>query len=495
MSDSALEHFDIQAMLRGFGTTWPWSVFLYGTFAADNPKVNRKFLREVATALGGGAPTSVSELDQRGADPDFHDPFNVAFAYPGLSKLGIAADVRGSFAPEFTQGMRVRAAKNSDLGRSAPECWEPWWRDGTVDFWISVYARSSDEQERQREILEDQLRRHGLCAAGWDMPNVCFSDDTEVWIDDPERQPGPRKALEHFGFEDGIGNPPVKGLAPAGLAGTFAGGKRDKAGQWRPIAAGEFLYGHLDEIGEIPPGPPPGIAANGTYMVLRKLSQDVDTFRDYLHEWAEHHDTLADALAEKLVGRTRNGQPLVAGPPLGDRNDFVYAGDGQGKICPLGSHVRRANPRDTLNFGTLLVDRHRILRRGIPYGTLVPRDKKQADVNPMADANDGEKPYPGQGLLFIALNIDIRRQFEFIQSQWVNQGNDLNQGTDKDPIVGSHRPGHPVHNRIVLLTGAEQAVAVCPDIPAFVETRGGGYFFLPGVRAYQSVLEGHLSPG
>lgn len=493
MSDSADEHFDLQALVRGFDNTWPWAVFGYGTFG-DDPERNREFLKTLPEALGAdGSPTSVSDLDAGQNDPTFDSPFNVAFTFGGLSKLGIALDVLNSFPSDYTQGMRKRADKNYDTGLSAPEYWEEHWRDGTVDFWIGIYARTEVVRDRQHQKLNDHLRSFNMPADKFDLAFRFLAGDTPVWIDDPERQPEPDKALEHFGFQDGISNPPIKGLAPAGLMATSSGGKLDKAGNWQPIAAGEFLYGHLDEIGEIPLGPTPtGIAANGTYMVLRKLSQDVDAFRLYVRTLADRRGKPADELAEKLVGRKRNGMPLAKVAPTGDLNAFVYAGDGQGMICPLGSHVRRANPRDSLGFNTLLVDRHRILRRGIPYGKLVPRGEDQRVVNAPEDVNvNGQSAtYPGQGLLFIALNIDIRRQFEFIQSQWLNLGNDLNQGSDRDPVAGIHNPVHPKHNRLVFPTESEEAVVVCPEIPAFVETRGGDYFFLPGLHAYRAILDG-----
>jgi deferrochelatase/peroxidase EfeB len=198
----------------------------------------------------------------------------------------------------------------------------------------------------------------------------------------------------------------------------------------------------------------------------------------------------ADELAEKFVGRTRNGAPLV-NRQAADRNDFRYEDDPQGMVCPLGSHLRRSNPRDSLGFQTLLVDRHRILRRGIPYGQLVPRGRAMSDINPLDDAADADTPYPGQGLIFLALNVDIRRQFEFIQSQWVNFGNDLRQGSDRDPVVGAHNRQSGGHNRIVLLTEKAEGVVVCPEIPSFVETRGGDYFFLPGLHAYAAIAGGH----
>jgi Dyp-type peroxidase family len=491
MSGFADEHFDIQAMLRGFGESWPWAVFVYGSFG-EEPEQNREFLKGVPEALGkDGGPTSVSELDAAENDLEFESAFNVAFTFGGLSKLGIAPDVLYSFPPDFVQGMRKRAEINRDEARSAPERWEEYWRDGTVDFWIGLYARTEDGRDGQHQKLIEHLGKFGMAMNKFDKANRFLAGDTPVWIDNPARQPEPGKALEHFGFQDGISNPPIRGMAQVGLTATNAGGRLDKEGNWHPIAAGEFLYGYLDEIGEIPLGPTPtDIGDNGTYMVLRKLSQNVDAFRGYLSDLADRHGMSADELAEKLMGRRRNGVPLVEQPPNGDSNDFKYGTDELGMICPLGSHVRRANPRDSLKFATLLVDRHRIIRRGIPYGSLVPRGEEQSAVNPL-DPGDGQgDPYPGQGLLFIALNIDIRRQFEFVQSQWVNLGNDLNQGSDRDPIAGSHDPDHAKHNRMVLLTESEEAVVVCPEIPAFVETRGGDYFFLPGLHAYEAILGG-----
>jgi Dyp-type peroxidase family len=493
MSDSADEHFDMQALVRGFGASLPWAVFTYGIFG-DDPERNREFLKRLPLALGVEGPTSVSDLDAGDSNVGLDNAFNIAFTIGGLAKVGVAPDVLSSFPPEYIQGMAKRADINRDGGRSAPACWEDHWRDGTVDLWIAIYAASDDRRDRQHQRLKDLLGEFDMPADKYDLANRFLAGDTNVWIDDAGSQPEREKALEHFGFEDGISNPPIKGLTPDGLVTTNAGGKLDKAGNWLPIAAGEFLYGHLDEIGEIPLGPTPtDIGVNGTHMIFRKLSQNVDSFRCYIRMLAGQYGMKADELAEKLVGRKRNGSALVASPPPGDSNDFVYGNDTLGMICPLGSHVRRSNPRDSLGFETLLVDRHRILRRGIPYGKLVPRETKQAEVNPpvrvSVDGVEGE--YPGQGLLFIALNVDIRRQFEFVQSQWMNLGNDLNQGSDRDPIVGSHDPDHPKHNRMVFLTESEEAVVVCPEIPAFVETRGGDYFFLPGLHAYASIVDGH----
>lgn len=490
MSDAAEQHYDIQALFRGFGRKWPWALFVYSAFG-DDPARNRAFLQTLPAALGcGDRPTSVANLDDNRDDPKFSSPFNVAFTYRGLSKLGIAPDILSSFPAEFIQGMRARADANHDYGRSAPDHWERPWRDGAVDLWIGIYASSEAARDRQRSGLTRHLKSYGMRVDGCDLPHQLTADGTQVWIKDRATQPNRDQAVEHFGFGDGISNPPIKGLARSRFLKSYPGGKIDASGNWQPLAAGEFLYGYLDEIGEVPAGPTPAaIGCNGSYLVLRKLSQDVDAFRAYLVAQAKRHGIEPDLLAAKLVGKTRDGLSLVA-PDAEHRSDFRYAGDDQGMVCPLGSHVRRANPRDTLGFQTLLVDRHRILRRGVPYGDLVPRSRKMHEINPLDTRDRGHDPYPGQGLMFLALNVDIRRQFEFLQSQWINFGNDLHQGSDRDPIIGARDPRRPEHNRTVLLTDTDEGVAVCADIPSLVETRGGDYFFLPGLNAYAAIAEG-----
>jgi Dyp-type peroxidase family len=493
MSDAADQHYDIQALFRGFGTTWPWALFAYVEFGEDH-RQNQAFVKQLSRALGcGDRPTSVSRLDSKRADPKFDSAFNAAFTYRGLSKLGVAPDILSSFSSEYIQGMRSRANVNHDYGRSAPHCWEGPWRSGSVDMWIGIYARTEEARERGRDRLARHLaqsKRSGVALVGADAPRQVTASETPLWIDDPRCQPTPGQPVEHFGFGDGISNPPIKGLARSRTPNSYPGGKIDASGNWQPLAAGEFLHGHIDEIGEVPPGPPStGIGRNGSYLVMRKLSQDVDAFRDYVSEWAEHHGVTADDLAVKLVGKKRDGMPLIPLTPGHHRTDFRYAGDELGLACPLGSHVRRANPRDSFGFDTLLVDRHRILRRGVPYGELVPRDRRMREVNPLHPGIGG-RPYPGQGLMFLALNVDIRRQFEFLQSEWINFGNDLNQGSDRDPIVGASHSRHREHNRIVILSDTEEGIIMCPRIPSFVETRGGDYFFLPGLTAYAAIADG-----
>src|SRR5262249_51779881 len=155
--------------------------------------------------------------------------------------------------------------------------------------------------------------------------------------------------------------------------------------------------------------------------------------------------------------------PSLAGE-AGRNNDFTYADDPKGLACPIGAHIRRMNPRAGLTGPeTSSVHRHRLLRQGLPYGTRLP-----------PGGDDGADP----GAVIILINADIGRQFEFVQSVWMNDGNFADLGDEKDPLLGNHdAAGYFTIPRRVpprkRLTG----------VPAFVSTRGGEYFFLPAIHA------------
>ena len=181
-------------------------------------------------------------------------------------------------------------------------------------------------------------------------------------------------------------------------------------------------------------------------------------------------------LAAKMMGRWRSGAPLALCPAQDDpevgadprrNNDFLYAEDDpQGFKCPPGSHIRRVNPRDQFTSGFPEVNRHRLLRRGTVYGLLLPDGVLEDDG---AD----------RGIIFLFLGADLNRQFEFVQSQWVNQGTFIGAPAERDPMVGPNDgtgvftiPKQPIRQR---RQGLSQ----------FVTNRGGEYFFLPGLRALQ----------
>jgi Dyp-type peroxidase family len=215
------------------------------------------------------------------------------------------------------------------------------------------------------------------------------------------------------------------------------------------------------------------LGRNGSYVALRKLQQDVAAFRRYL---AAHTTSAAEEewLAAKMMGRWRSGAPLALCPEDDDpklgadpqrNNDFLYAdSDPKGLKCPLGSHARRTNPRDQFKHEITQVNRHRLIRRGTVYGPLLP---------PGVLEDDGAE----RGIIFVFIGASLSRQFEFVQSEWVNQGTFIGAPSEKDPIGGSNDgtgvftiPKQPIRQRL-------------HGLPQFVTNRGGEYFFLPGLRA------------
>lgn len=291
---------------------------------------------------------------------------------------------------------------------------------------------------------------------------------------------------EHFGFEDGISNPDVEGVPDNGPAVDC--GNPDDSGEFRKIPAGEFILGYPGEGGEVAPMPLPLLLGrNGTYLVLRKLEQDVKAFRTFLKKASRrlpHAPGVdpADYLAAKMVGRWKNGSPLVLHPesepkPGDPNNTFKYAADLAGASCPLGAHIRRANPRNSLGFGGKLMSRHRLIRRGIAYGPYLPETAGEG-------ADDGSR----RGIMFLAFNSGFD-QFEFVQQAWIGSGDDFQQGDDMDPLVGSRE------ERQMMIPGDEATTRppfLCAGIPRFVTSRGGDYFFVPSLTGLRLMATGEV---
>jgi Dyp-type peroxidase family len=446
---------DIQAQFGGFDRHWPVGRFFYLRWR--DPAAGLALLARL------GPPASCLALRDLGVAT----ASCIAFTHPGLAALGVDPAVLDSFPEDFRQGMRARAPLNGDVGANGADRWDDVWRDGPVHAWVGVYARSAAALSEWAAAFDAWAAGEpGLAIAGTQDVARFFADPARpMHLDDPASEPAKPVVLEHFGFRDGVSNPPVAGMPQDGPpTGT---GMLNKDGSWSPLPAGEFLLGEVDADGEIPPGPQPdALARNGSFMVLRKLEQDVDAFRDYVATTARSAGIGADELAARFIGRRRDGTPLADPSTL---NGFTFGDDAQGRRCPLGAHLRRANPRDSMGFGTVLVDRHRILRCVITYGAPVPRGVPQAEVN--GDA--------GQGLMFLAFNTSFAGQFEFVTQQWLNFGNDQNQGNDRDPLVGLQVP--PA--RFVVPGDSLRPTVVCAGLPQFVRLRGGDYFFLPGIAA------------
>jgi Dyp-type peroxidase family len=237
--------------------------------------------------------------------------------------------------------------------------------------------------------------------------------------------------------------------------------------RWRPVAAGEFVLGYENEDGRLPKGPPAPLGPNGTFMVYRELQQHVEAFGRYVKEHAARFDLPAELLRAKLVGRWRDGTPLVLSPTTSNTiiasskrraNDFLYGNDRDGLACPLGAHARRANPRDALPGGAERTRRHRIIRRGMPY------------------AGPGDET----GLAFVCFSSSISDGFEFIQRSWCNSGEAFGLGRERDLLLQQGGPGELTGMAIPMRDGG--TVVLPPPPRPFVTVRGCEYLFVPSRR-------------
>jgi Dyp-type peroxidase family len=381
---------------------------------------------------------------------------NVAFTADGLRALLVGESVRGEFPAEFREGARARAGEVGDT-------WPRTQDFGDAHILLSVLARSAAARDERVARLERLIEAAGE-------PLALVERQSAALLEGGSR--------EHFGFADGRSQPAIAGvdLDPTGngiFATTRPGsraarvltelGVRNPPRRWRFSRAGEFLLGYDNEDGESPKGPRAPLGPNGTFMVYRKMAQHVDVFKRFVKESAAELGMDPDVLRAKILGRWPDGTPL-ASSPLEDptiatnrrrANEFLYADDPNGLACPLGAHVRRANPRDGLPGGAERTMRHRIIRRGMPY-----------------DDDGGE-----QGLIFICLGASIVNGFEFIQRNWIAGGEALGLGRDPDFLLA---PAGKPRTRM-LISGPRNAVLEAPDEP-FVTVRGCEYLFVPSRR-------------
>ncbi|WP_159586709.1 cytochrome P450 [Chelativorans xinjiangense] len=408
----------------------------------------------------------------------------VMFGPNGLARLGLDDHSPESglktFPAVFRQGMGIepRSRILDDVGRSAPEHWEWGSAEKPVDAVVICYAADEETLSDDIRELHERTEKAGMTIV------------TQLPL--MTKRQG-KQAVEHFGFADGISQPVVTGTRRANAP----------VPSMHLVAPGEFLLGYKDESGFYPLTPTvpssrdscgalPAVESehqplfgaksqlrdfgrNGSFVVVRQLEQHVETFHAYCRKAA----TMARSqtgnpainarwISAKMVGRWPDGTSLVRNPngrkARKPDNDFSYAAeDPLGLRCPFGSHVRRSNPRDSLGDDRetqiRLNNRHRILRCGRSY------------------ERGSEK-----GLLFMCLNADIERQYEFMQQSWVSATTFHGLLAEKDPTIGANggegRFTIPSSDGSLVLTG----------LPEFVTTRGGGYFFMPSRSSLRYLL-------
>jgi Dyp-type peroxidase family len=453
---------DIQGfVLRGYN--FPFARYLL--LELEGPEKGRDFIGQIIPHVTTG---------QRWENGKPQSTVNIAFTHKGLVRLGLPDATLLSFPVEFFQGMKARKEILCDTARNASENWDEVWRKDAVHVWLGVNALTPaalDERCAEMERIMKQTGGARLLEA---------QEAKAVFIDSKPT------SKEHFGFTDGFGNPDFEGAERHSQPGQ---GKLSKEGDWIPLATGEFILGYADEAGELPVAPVPHLLANnGTFMVYRKLHQNVASFRNYLDAQSAAYAGGREKLAAKVVGRWRDGTPIELSPDVPSAAlaadpqhnvNFTYGKDRDGARCPLGAHIRRANPRDSAGFHGQLVNRRSIARRGLPYGEYVP------EGDPVSDDDD-------RGVIFMVLNASIFRQFEFVHQQWIEYGNDAHQGSDKDALLGNHDG----RGRFLIQGSADpqNPPYVCARLPQFVELRGGDYFFMPSLTALRLMADNSVDP-
>jgi len=381
-------------------------------------------------------------------DPSLMGWLGVVFTHAGLKALGLPQESLDSFPGEFRQGMAARANVLHDTGLNDPRNWEAPFGSPDVHVLLAVYAKDDAS-------LQECLRLAYEAHKGLPGIEVIYRlDFSEL----PEgRNP--------FGYRDGLHNPPIEGSSSAESPARESGE--------RPLRTGEILLGYTDELGKVAEAPvPEELRLNGSFVAIRKFYTDVASFRKFLRDNSNSPEE-EELLAAKMVGRWRSGAPLVLAaekddPELGKDNfgndRFNYSGDERGLRCPMGSHIRRINPRDALKNDIVNVDLHKFIRRGTNFGPPLPEGVLD---------DDGQE----RGGVFLLIGAELGRQFEFVQSQWIANGDFVHLGNEQDPLVGNNGPSaqftiprQPLRRRI-------------NGLPQFVVLRGGEYGFMPGIRA------------
>lgn len=409
------------------------------------PAAGRAWLAGLIDKVGTGKSVGSSSPDSRWV--------TLAFTWNGLRALGVDEASLETFPEEFRQGMATRAEIVGATGANHPDHWVGELASPELHAIAMLFARDVAERERCKREHDQYLSQIGGV-------NRLSGLDLEALY--------PEEPREHFGYRDRLTHPVIEGTGEEPLPGSLP-----------PIKAGEFFLGYPDETGLQAQMPQPEtLSRNGSYLAYLRLREHVGAFRDFLRENGQTREE-QELVAAKLMGRWRSGAPLVLAPQKDDpalgvdmqrTNNFDYGKmDPYGYGCPVGSHIRRMNPRDTADH----MNRRQMIRRGGTYGPPLPEDAPEDAVE--------------RGIAAFIGCASLVRQFEFAMNVWANDARFKDLGNDRDPFVGTQDgtydmtiPTRPVRKKI-------------KNLPAFTTIKGGAYFFLPGIRGLRLLAAGEAA--
>jgi Dyp-type peroxidase family len=495
-------------------------VFLF--FQLTRPKANKEFLRWIAPLISSMDEVLSFVRAHRALrkrlgvrEPPLNSTWvNIAFSHRAIAELVGPADAAAFGDASFRQGLAARSTYLGDPTRATHPGHRDKWVVGSPKSEADVLVIVAADVPGELEVAAGAIRRR--------------AEDAGLRLMYEQRGdtlPGALRGHEHFGFKDGISQPGVRGKVSA-AAGDFITPRyidpadpraRYYARPGQPLVwPGEFLLGEprqaTDHLYSSAPAASsfPRWAARGSYLVCRRLRQDVPAFWAFVNGAATALGLPAQQFAAMLVGRWPSGAPVMRTPTADDlalagddwaNNHFLFDDDTRpvplrpipgypgdafpqarqdvlGSVCPHFSHIRKINPRDSATDLGKPADTflRLILRRGIPYGVPIVGEKRL-----MAPGLAKKE----RGLMFLCYGATIEEQFEFITRRWANSPAQPNLG-GFDPIIGQ-RDTRGARGRFIEVPTPGGTVRL-PLKNEWVIPTGGGYFFAPPIEAIAGVL-------
>ncbi|HEY0158901.1 MAG TPA: Dyp-type peroxidase [Thermoanaerobaculia bacterium] len=438
---------------------------------------------------------------------------NVAFTAQGLEKL-VGAEAIAGFETAFRIGADVRAGTigdPTDRSDGSPSGWLVGSGSNVPDAMVNLAADDEKALKKLVTAMRAEISSTGAI-------KIIHTDVGNAKL-------APRTGHEHFGFKDGVSQPGVRGtldtatrpfLTPRVIADTDPLSRVFASPGMPLIQPGEFVLGYPRQHPNNPEASQaaaltrtePPWASDGSYLVYRRLRQDVEAFERFLDHGSASLAAQGftgidrERFGAMCVGRWKDGTPVARSPLAPDpaiaadrraAQSFFFAKDtrpvtwsdpsrvpdtlppavmdGDGQRCPLSGHVRKVNPRDEATdtgHGARTL-RRRILRRGVTFGP-----------------SWGDKPKAERGLLFLCYQASITDQFEFVWRAWANATNTPRADAGIDPIIGQNGNADPAARVSFFVQGDRQAKVESPE--RFIISTGGAYLFAPSISAITDVL-------
>jgi Dyp-type peroxidase family len=519
-SNLRLEVSEIQGnILAGFSKDFQANIYL----KIDNPKTFRAWLADIVPLIATTEEVlTFNRLfkalrTRQDRAPKIKATWtNIAFSYQGIKK--IAEHIPGLLSVDFDdqafkQGMAARSVGLGDETRNGKPGNANKWKVGAPgkEPDVILVVASDDAEDLKSEVTALLQSLKGA---------------KRIAQDDGATLPASLhlQGHEHFGFLDGVSQPGVRGHVSDDPSDVLTPRQNpNDRGQGKPgqdlLLPGEFVFGYVQQDGKSEDLSVPGQvsaagpvwAKNGSFLVFRRLNQDVFGFHTFLKTQAKPNGFKdGDEFGAHLVGRWKSGAPVLRTPLKDDsglghddcaNNNFEFQvstpqikkketsadclddkfatspGDKTGARCPFAGHIRKAYPRDDTSatiqgVKEATTQTHRLLRRGIPFG-------KASKSTPTKPVNDGKVD---RGLLFLAYQTSIVNHFEFVTQKWVNDPDFKDTGAGFDPILGQNNsaPNRERQFKVINPAGQTKDVTTTAD---WVVPSGGEYFFAPSISA------------